>query len=88
MQVEGEAVVIETLKPAEDGDGLILRLYESHGSHARTALTFAEPPASVETVDLLEDPRAEDVGLEQGGARVTMRLRPFQVVSLRVKASP
>jgi len=84
VRCDSEAVVIDTVKPAEDGDGLILRLYESHGSHADATLTFAALPASIETVDLLEGARSEDVELGLDGAAVRLRLRPFEVVSLRI----
>jgi len=84
VQSDNEAVIVETLKPAEDGKGLILRLYESHGSHARATLTFSGTLNAVEHVDLLEEPLAADVGLEHAGERVSLRLRPFQVVTLRV----
>ncbi len=84
VQCDAEAVVLDTLKLAEDGKGLILRLYESHGSHAQAALTFTNAPRSVEHVDLLEQPLSDDVGLDHQNHRVSLRLRPFQVVTLRV----
>jgi len=85
VQCDNEAVVVETLKPAEDGNGLIVRLYESHGSHARATLTFAAALKSVEHVSLLEEPLADDIGLDHQGSRVSLRLRPFQIVTLRVR---
>ena len=37
-ETTGDAVIVETLKPAEDGSGVIVRLYESLGRPATTAL--------------------------------------------------
>ena len=85
VQCDCPAVIIDTIKPAEDGDGLILRLYESHGSHAATTLTFADAPASVQVVDLLEEPLDDEIGLQHAGKRVSLSLRPFQIVTLRLK---
>ena len=82
---DNPAVVLDTLKPAEDGDGFILRLYESYGSHAKATLSFDLPSGTVEAVNLLEEPYTE-AGVEASGQGVRLRLRPFQVVSLRVKA--
>jgi alpha-mannosidase len=84
IQCEDPAVVIDTLKPAEDGQGLILRLYEAHGSHAKAALTFAEPPKEIRVVDVLEEPLDDGTVVAHARERVTLALRPFQVVSLRV----
>jgi alpha-mannosidase len=85
VQCDSEAVVLDTLKPAEDGDGVIVRLYESHGSHAQADLTFAAPLKSVEQVNLLEGPIDDDIGLEHKGERVSLRVRPLQIVTLRAR---
>ncbi|MFW6189099.1 MAG: alpha-mannosidase [Planctomycetota bacterium] len=79
-----EAVVLNTVKPAEEAEGMILRLYESHGSHCAPTLTFPEPVEAVRVVDLLEEPMEADVGLEHEGNAVSFRLRPFQILSLHV----
>jgi alpha-mannosidase len=85
VQSDTPAAVVETLKPAEDGDGLILRLYESHGSHVRATLSLAYAPRSVQTVDLLEQPLDPETAVEQDAARVRLYLRPFQVLTLRLR---
>ncbi len=85
VEVTSPAAVIETIKPAEDGKGTIVRLYESHGSHAAVTLRFADAPKAVETVNLLEQPYEDDVALKAEGNEVSFRLRPFQIVTLRVK---
>ncbi|MBN1917303.1 MAG: alpha-mannosidase [Verrucomicrobia bacterium] len=85
VRVEGDAAVIDTIKAAEDGKGTILRLYESHGSHAPVTLTFATAPKSVEHLNLLEEPFADGIDLEHNGAKASFRMRPFQIVTLRVR---
>ena len=74
-------IVIETIKPSEDGRGYVLRLYEAEGRAGRATITFAEAPAAVWQVNLLEQaPRP--VSLD--GAAVTLDLAAHQIVSLRV----
>jgi alpha-mannosidase len=85
VEVTSAAAVIETVKPAEDGKGMIVRLYESHGSHAAVTLKFADAPKAVETVNLLEQPYEDGVDLKASGNEVSLRIRPFQIVTLRVK---
>ncbi|MGZ4695804.1 MAG: alpha-mannosidase, partial [Acidimicrobiales bacterium] len=81
------AVVVEAVKPADDGSGdLIVRCYESGGGRARLDLRFGFEPASVTVTDFLEEPNPTIpvVPVEVAGSRVTGHLRPFQIVTLRV----
>ena len=79
--VDDPAVVVEAVKLAEDGSGdVVVRLYEALGTPGRlrgSRATFDH--ASVAETDLLERPLPEPVALD--GDR--LRLRPFQIVTLR-----
>lgn len=81
------AMIVDTLKPADDGDGRILRVYEAFGSHATGRLALDPPSSRVQVCDLLEQPAHDDAqhiaALEDGC--IALSLRPFQVVTLRVK---
>ncbi|MEO8925638.1 MAG: glycosyl hydrolase-related protein, partial [Caulobacteraceae bacterium] len=74
-------VVVDTIKPAEDGEGWIVRLYESHGGWAEARLAFGVPVKNVWFSNTLED-RLAPVPLEAGGC--TLTLRGFQIVTLRL----
>ena len=78
--VEG-ALVLDTVKGAEDGDGLVLRLYEPYGGSGSAVVRLAVPLASAALCDLLERPLAS-LPLDDGGARVSYR--PHEILSLRV----
>jgi alpha-mannosidase len=81
------AVVVEAVKPADDGSGdLVVRCYESFGGRADLDLRLAFEPAAVMVTDLLEEPSPSipPVAIEVAGARVSGTLRPFQVVTLRI----
>ena len=54
VQSDNPAVIIETVKQAESGNGIVLRLYESLGAPAQTALTTTLPYAHAFETDLLE----------------------------------
>ncbi|QNO37353.1 alpha-mannosidase [Protaetiibacter sp. SSC-01] len=68
-------VVIETVKRADEGDGVVVRLYESLGRPATTALTTRIPHSRAMRVDLLERAQGE-VDLER------LELRPFEILSI------
>ena len=48
-------LIIDTVKPAFDGRGLIVRLYEGHGTRGTATLTFAHHIAWAEECNLLEE---------------------------------
>jgi len=56
VSTDNPAVIIETLKPAENGDGVIVRLYESLGLPAVTTLRTELPHGSARETNLMEVP--------------------------------
>nr|WP_208971229.1 glycoside hydrolase family 38 C-terminal domain-containing protein [Kineococcus rubinsiae] len=83
--VEGDGVVVEAVKLAEDRSGdVVVRLYEAHGSRARAAVRPSFGVASVVETDLLERPDAAPRALRNAdGGVARLDLRPFQLVTLR-----
>ncbi len=75
-------VVIDTIKPAEDGDGWVVRLYESTGGRCDTRLTFGVSVTESWMSNTLEE-RAEALAVEDG--EVALSLRGFQIATLRVR---
>ena len=75
-------VIVETVKPAQDGSGdVIVRLYESKHAACMTRMRIGFPCARVQQCDMLENPGRE-LRLEDGCVDVTMRA--FEVVTLRL----
>jgi alpha-mannosidase len=81
LEGEGLELALGSLKLAEDRDSVILRLYEPHGARGECRLRFARPVERVERVNLLEE--AEE-SVEVHGGAVSLGVRPFEVVTLRV----
>ncbi len=77
--------VIDTVKPAEDGDGMIVRVYECTGGRERTELTFATSISRALPVTILEDPEAGVTDLHVSGGSLSFDLTPFAVRSFRVR---
>jgi len=74
LRVEGPPLALAALKPAEDGDGLVLRLYEPQGGRGRARLTLPAGWRASEELNLLEDRVGEP----------DFEFRPFQVRTHRL----
>jgi alpha-mannosidase len=75
-------VIVETVKPAEDGDGLMVRLYEAHNQRGHGTLTFATSILSAHECNLLEEP-INDVCCQ--GNSLSFQVRPFEIKTFRVR---
>ncbi|MGH3107108.1 MAG: glycoside hydrolase family 38 C-terminal domain-containing protein, partial [Rubrobacter sp.] len=82
VETEGLELALGSLKLAEDGEGMILRLYEPHGARGECTLRFARRVERVERVNLLEESEGP-VEVHRGAVR--LRVRPFEVVTLSVE---
>jgi alpha-mannosidase len=75
-------VVIDTIKPAEDGDGWVVRLYESAGGRCEARLAFGVTINDAWFSNTLED-RLEPLTVEDDAIRLP--LRGFQIATLRLR---
>ena len=76
-------VVIETINQAEDGAGLIVRMYESQRCHRKVTLRAGFAMAGAWRTDLLENPQEELTIVEN---QVHFDLRPYQIVTLHLQS--
>ena len=75
-------VVIETVKPAENGSGTVLRLWNPTDRPVRTAVTCGLPQGGWESVRLDEEPDGGD--LETQGASVLLDVPARGLRTLRL----
>jgi alpha-mannosidase len=80
VDIDGPAM-LEALKPAEDGKGTILRVYEPHGSRGPVRIRFAAEIARVSECNLVEEGR-ESVAVRNGSFR--FEIEPFQIRTFRI----
>ncbi|MYR56223.1 alpha-mannosidase, partial [Streptomyces sp. SID625] len=86
LAVDDDAVVVTALKLADDGSGdVVVRFHEAHGGRARATLTAGFEVADAVATDLLERPLADAPAVERDGERIAVRLRPFELVTLRLR---
>ncbi|PZH06920.1 alpha-mannosidase [Streptomyces sp. NTH33] len=86
VTVDEDAVVVTAVKLADDGGGdVVVRFHEAHGGRARATLTAGFEVAGVTVTDLLERPLPEAEAPERDGDRIALRLRPFELMTLRLR---
>jgi alpha-mannosidase len=82
VSVSAPNVIIETVKQAEDGNGIIVRLYESQRKRGPVQVRFGRALESAWMTNLLEENESA-LSVEQES--IPLNLRPYQIVTLRVK---
>ena len=75
------ALILETLKPAEDGQGLILLCYEAWGTMGAARLRLPWPVQQAQRMDLLEQPASE---VEMHDEALEISYKPFEIITLRI----
>ncbi|MBR8742378.1 glycoside hydrolase family 38 C-terminal domain-containing protein [Nocardiopsis sp. MG754419] len=93
VEVADPGVVVESVKLADDRSGdVVVRLYEARGGRATTSLRSGFPVRGVRAVNLLEEDYeeaptlpAEDATDDGRPGQVGLRLRPFQILTLRLE---
>jgi alpha-mannosidase len=74
-------VVIETIKRAEDGNGLIVRMYEDHRNRGQVSVTAGFTLAAAFQCNLLEQ---NEHSLPVQNNQVQLDVRPYQIITLRL----
>ena len=81
FRVDAPNVVLETVKKAEDGSGLILRLYESWGTRTRAALALPDDAAAVRCTPM-EQPLPGEEAVQHS---LPLTLHPFEICTIHVQ---
>ena len=74
-------VILETVKKAEDGNGTVLRMYESENSFTRAKVTVDAEFTKAYVCNLLEETESE---AEVNGKEISVVLKPYEVVTLKL----
>jgi len=80
---ECSGAVLDTIKPAEDGDGLILRFYEPYNSSNKVSVISDVKLEKVEFTDILENP-CDCKALNYSERSFEFAVKPFEIVTVKV----
>ena len=75
-------VIIETIKMAEDGDGVIVRLYECENSLTKARLTWNVPFNRADECDLLEQFQ-QALNIQDGS--ISFTIQPYEIKTIRIR---
>ncbi len=81
FECEHENIILDGLKPAEDGRGVIIRLYDSAGQRGRARIRLQPDAKAVRLCDLLENDGHE---LEKEYGMWLLPYKPFEIITLRL----
>ena len=82
LAIAAPNVIIEAVKPAEDDDAYVIRLYEAERSAViSTTLTFNKLPKRVVITNMLEEEQQE---LSLIDCSVSLDFRPFEIKTIKV----
>ncbi len=80
-KVDAPNILIETVKQTQDGNGVVIRLYECHGRRTNAALALGFKPNSAMVCNILEE-KLEDAAVN--GRQIDFTLKPYEIKSFRV----
>ncbi len=82
VECNSKNIVVDTIKCAEDKDGVIIRVYESSGTKTRGAISYNMPLNSVQECNLIE----ENMSLiEVVDNSFNFVISPFEIKTFRIK---
>lgn len=85
FRIDAGNVVLETVKQAEDGDGMIVRLYECHNRRGLVKLHCGFAAASVQACDLMELSVKDDSLRQEADNELSFMISPYEIKTFRVR---
>jgi alpha-mannosidase len=83
FELEPDNLVLSALKKTEDGEGVMMRFFETKGQACTAKITVPERIRSASVVNLIED---DERKLDIKKNKVRMKVGPFEIVSLKLMA--
>ena len=81
--VDDPNVVLDTIKPAEDSDAVVLRLYEAHGARGTARISLGFPFSVAARANALEEEEGDELAVEDGA--IALSYRPHEVATVVVR---
>lgn len=83
MSVDRRNVILETIKKSEDGNDMIVRMYEVENTRCNVILTSFLPISKISEVNLMEEP-VEESKVTLSGNKASFQILPYEVKTYRI----
>ena len=81
--VECNGAVLDTIKPSEDGDGWVFRIYEAYNKSEKVILKCGFNIKKVEFTDLMESEK-HNKAHTVNGKKIEFSIKPFEIITLKI----
>ncbi len=85
LEQEGASLVLSAIKPSEDGQAVVVRLWNPTDVVQRETLRLGSEVRSAQYTDLREIPLDGGPALKVDGARITVSAEPHRIVTIRLE---
>ena len=83
LEIENENILADTVKLSEEGDGFIVRFYESYGMRTSTKVTFSMTENARFTECTCMEEEKEQVPSENG--RIALSFKPYEIKTIKIQ---
>lgn len=81
MDIDNSSVIVETVKKAENDDGIIIRLYESNGESGSVRLGFGRKIKKAEMCGVLENVLK---GMPFENEKLIFQMKPYEIATIKL----
>ncbi len=81
IKTTSESVIVDSIKLAENKDGIVLRMYESKGSETSASFNFGQKIKAVNETNLLEQP-IHNLSMENG--KLCLKFHPYEINTIHL----
>ena len=82
LKVQPSNIVVSAMKKAEDGNGLVIRFYETEGKYAKAKINGFKSFDKVMLTDMLEYDK-KSLPVNKDGS-VEIQVKPYEIITIRV----
>ena len=85
LKIEPQNIILSAMKKSDDGNGVILRFYETQGEKTKATITLYKKPKSVKYVNILEQ---EDKNIKNAlnikDNKIILDVNAFEIICLEI----